>query len=122
MDNSYSPVSPYHTTYENSRTYASKGRKMFSYLTGERTKHLRITLAVVALISFIVAVFFTVLHRRDFTMDELNGSWKRLAGVIAFTKSSKGKVLVAFLWIVFILTVIPAGAGVWFRRHEKNFF
>lgn len=121
MDRSYSPVSPYGRAYEShARTYSSKNKSMFSYLTSKKTKNLRLGLGVVAIVFLLLAIFFTVLLRRDFTIDELNGSWNKLAGIITWTKSSNGKIFVAFLWILFILAVVPFGIGTWFRKQTMS--
>lgn len=105
----YSPVSPY--------------QRSFKSFLNRKTKHLHIPLGVLALIILALSVFFTVLLRRNFTVDELNGSWSRLAPVIMWVKSSQGgKILVGALWLAFILTVLPFGAGAWFRGKELGWF
>lgn len=115
MDRSYSPVSPYGRAYEShARTYASRGgNKLFSYLRARKNKQLRTGLMVTGIVLLVLCIFFTVLLKRDFTIDELNGSWKNLASTIVWTKSEQGKMFVGFLWLLFAIVAISVAIGYW---------
>ena len=117
MDRSYSPVSPYGRAYEShARSYASKGQKMIKYLSSDKHGTLRMVLGVVAVLSLIAAMMLSMMAKRDYTVDELNGSWSKYADMISFAKSPKGKTTIAVMWVLFVLTAVPFGVGMWYRH------
>jgi hypothetical protein len=123
-DRTYSPVSPYGRAYD-ARSYASKGNKMFSYLknfASEKNHKMRLGLGIAGAILFALAVFFTYLLNHEFTPEELSdGKWSKITGTITWTKSSNGKALVAFLWIMCALAVLPVVTGFIFKKKTYDF-
>jgi hypothetical protein len=121
MDRSYSPVSPYARAYEShARSYAGKGQAFADYLLKEDKKTLRVGLIVGFVILFLVTMYLTNLSRREFTADELNGSWKHMAGLVSWTKSSSGKMFITFLWLLFAVSLVAmlyVGSR-WSSKHK----
>lgn len=116
----YSPFAP--------RSYKSRGRKSssplgsFSFLTLEKTKHFQITLWIIAAVLLILAAFFSFclyLNMKK-SRDEIQDKFPQLLRVTDFMDTKGGKALVGVLWVMFGLTVLPMGAGEWFRSQEKN--
>ena len=125
MDRFYSPASyNYSSKSYGEPSYSPRSRRspkgVLSYLTHEKTSNLRITLGTLAGIILALAAFFTWILNKQFTEQELQTNYKWLSGSVMFTKRNRW--IVVILWILFLLTVVPFGVGVWFRKTAKKLF
>lgn len=115
----YSPFAP--------RSYAPRSRNSsplssFSFLTSDKTKHFRIALWVVALVLLGLAVFFSysMFIFNKYSPDQVRSMYPKMASTVAWVGTTGGKLFLAALWAMFALTVLPIGAGEWFRAQQKR--
>lgn len=116
---SYSPFAP--------RSYAPRSRNSsplssFSFLTSDKTKHFRITLWVVAAALLVLSVLFSYAMYlfNNLSSDQIKSQYPKMASTIVWVGTTGGKVFLAALWVMFALTVLPIGAGEWFRSQQKR--
>ena len=116
---SYSPFAP--------RSYAPRSRNSsplssFSFLTSDKTKHFRITLWVIAAVLLVIALLFSyaMYLYNKYSADQIRVHHPKMASTILWVGTTGGKVLLAALWVMFALTVLPIGAGEWFRYQQKR--
>lgn len=115
----YSPYAP--------RSYAPRSRNSsplssFSFLTSDKTKNFRIALWVVAAVLLGLSVFFsyTMYLFNKFSPNQVQAMYPNLATTVAWVGTTAGKLFLTVLWVMFALTVLPVGAGEWFRAHQKR--
>jgi type III secretory pathway component EscS len=115
----YSPFAP--RSY-NPRSRKSSPLSSFSFLTSDKTKNFRISLLVIAVVLLGLALFFsyTMYLYRKHSQEQIRAVYPNLATTIEWTGSTSGQVFLAFLWIIFVLTIAPVGVGEWFRSHQKR--
>lgn len=110
MDRSYSPVSGFYESHSG-RGYAGKRRSFSSSspskILSPSQKKLHMTLGVVSVVLLILAIFFTFLLAKQYTADELDGMSSNMSSLILWVKSTAGKVVVAFLWGIGIISIFP---------------
>jgi len=115
----YSPFAP--RSY-NPRSRNSSPLSSFSFLTSDKTKNFRISLWVISIILLVLAMVFSyyLYLFRKHSPEQIRAVHPKLAKMIEWTGTTTGQVFLAFLWIIFALSVLPIGAGEWFRSYQKR--
>lgn len=108
--------------------YGPRSRKIssplsaFSFLTSDKTKNFRISLWVVAVVLLGLSVFFsyTMYLFNKYSADEVRLMHPKLVNTVQFSGTTTGKVVLTILWVMFALTVLPIGAGEWYRSQQNR--
>lgn len=111
----YSPFAPRSAK----RSRNSSPLSSFSFLMTDKTKHFRIALWVVASVLLGLSIFFsyTTYLFNKYSPDQVRAMYPNLVTTVQWSGTTGGKVVLAALWVMFSLTVLPIGAGEWFRSH-----
>ena len=126
MERTYSPSfdsSPYGRTYApRSRRSSTPFKNPFSFLN-LKTAHLNIALWVVAAVLLIVAIFlsWSMSLTKKYSQDQIQQMYPKFYKSIIWSNTKTGKWVTAIFWILFVLTVLPIGIGVWTRQQEKRY-
>lgn len=114
----YSPFA----SRSSSRTRSSSPLSSFSFLTSDKTKHFRIALWVVAVVLLGLSILFSyaMYIYNKFSPDQVKTMYPNFASTVAWVGTTGGKLFLSALWIMFALTVLPIGAGEWFRTQQKR--
>jgi len=89
----------------------------------DKTRNFRISLWAVALVLLGLASFFSycMYLSEKLSPEQVKSRHPQMASAIIWSKSLGGKLMLVALWAMFLLTVLPIGAGEWFRSKQKRY-